>query len=122
MSGSPRQDNMAFVIHSLKMGGSEKFLIRLLNGLSNSISPPLLILLEDHNPLLQEVDAVDARQSTPEPPPDSRPAAAASAVGAGQPQGKLSHEVHQAPQRQKLGIGNQGEVVAKPTKGGRVGW
>lgn len=49
------QDRIAFVIHSLKTGGSERFLVRLVNGLHREGMRPLVVLLERDNQLLPEL-------------------------------------------------------------------
>jgi len=49
-------ENVAFVIHSLKIGGSEKFFINVVNHLQNEGYVPLVILLGDNNPLINELD------------------------------------------------------------------
>jgi len=49
-------ESVAFVIHSLKIGGSEKFFINVVNHLQNEGYIPLVILLGDHNPLINELD------------------------------------------------------------------
>lgn len=43
---------IAFVSHGLKTGGAEKFLINLINGLSDRQYQLIIILLDDENPLL----------------------------------------------------------------------
>jgi glycosyltransferase involved in cell wall biosynthesis len=49
-------ENVAFVIHSLKIGGSEKFFINVVNHLQNEGYKPLVILLGDNNPLINELN------------------------------------------------------------------
>lgn len=49
-------ENVAFVIHSLKIGGSEKFFINVVNHLQNEGYIPLVILLGGNNPLITELD------------------------------------------------------------------
>lgn len=48
--------DLAIVIHSLKVGGSEKFILSLANRFSERGLDILLILLESENPLLDNVD------------------------------------------------------------------
>jgi len=47
---------IAFVIHSLEVGGSEKFMIYLANELYERGYHPIVISLSDYNPLLQELN------------------------------------------------------------------
>ena len=49
-------ENVAFVIHSLKIGGSEKFFINVVNHLQKEGYNPLVILLGDNNPMINELD------------------------------------------------------------------
>jgi glycosyltransferase involved in cell wall biosynthesis len=49
--------HIAFIIHSLKLGGSEKFFLNLVNNLYRRGHRPLVILLENENPLLGALDA-----------------------------------------------------------------
>ena len=48
--------DLAVVIHSLKIGGSERFTVNLVNGWVNQGNRLLLILLESDNPLLSLLD------------------------------------------------------------------
>lgn len=50
------EQDIVFVIDALKVGGSEKFLITLLNSFARKGYNPCVILLSDNNPLLSELD------------------------------------------------------------------
>jgi len=50
------RERTAFVIHSLGVGGSEKFFLALVNGFQRAGCSPFVILLENENPLLSELD------------------------------------------------------------------
>jgi glycosyltransferase involved in cell wall biosynthesis len=54
MKSSKRE--IAFIIHSLKIGGSEKFFISLVNNFFRRGYDPLVVLLEEENPLLIALD------------------------------------------------------------------
>jgi glycosyltransferase involved in cell wall biosynthesis len=51
-----KNNRTAFVIHSLGIGGSEKFFVALVNGFQKAGLQPLVILLERDNPMLPELD------------------------------------------------------------------
>lgn len=51
-----KQYDLAIVIHSLKVGGSEKFVLSLTNRFSERGFDVLLILLESENPMLDNLD------------------------------------------------------------------
>jgi glycosyltransferase involved in cell wall biosynthesis len=53
MKGNNR---IAFVIHSLKIGGSERFFLDMVNELGRSGFNPLVVLLERQNPLIDQLN------------------------------------------------------------------
>jgi glycosyltransferase involved in cell wall biosynthesis len=51
-----RNNKILFVIHGLGIGGSEMFFVNLVNGFKKKGYQPIVVLLSEHNPILNKLD------------------------------------------------------------------